>query len=107
MYVHTVTDEAPLLISKKEYEVFTYCLLSSLGSLHLKGNSRKATLNLAGKRKMCPYMYSIFITYIDTQKLTDSSKYFPSGQLHPSAQSSAQIFAIESEAQECLQKEEH
>lgn len=46
-------------------------------------------------------------TYIETQKLTVSSKYFPSGQLHPSAQSSPQVFAIESEEQECLQKEEH
>lgn len=83
-------------------------MLSSPGSLGLEGYSKKATLSLAGKRKMCPYIYSIFfITYIDTQKLTDSSKYFPSGQLHPSAQSSAQIFATESEAQECLQKEEH
>lgn len=60
MYVHTVTDEAPLLTSKAEYGIFPYCLLSSLGSLHLEGNSRKATLNLAEKRKMYPYIYSKF-----------------------------------------------
>lgn len=53
------------------------------------------------------HMFYFLMTYIDTQKLTDSSKYFPSGQLHPSAQSSPQAFVIESEAQECLQKEEH
>lgn len=47
------------------------------------------------------------IAYIGTQKLIDSSKYFPSGQLQPSAQSLSQASRREREEQECSQKEEH
>lgn len=47
------------------------------------------------------------IAYIGTQKLIDSSKYFPSGQLQPSAQSLSQVSTREREEQECSQKEEH